>query len=44
MLQIPEEKGFIFSGSVVTCGLVLMVILMASSVILWCIGLGPQYA
>lgn len=44
MLHIPEEKGFIFSSSVVTCGLVLMVILMAGSVILWSIGLGPQYA
>ncbi len=43
MLHIPEDKGFIFSSSVVTCGLVLMVILMASSVILWSIGLGPQY-
>ncbi|MGB3726569.1 MAG: Yip1 family protein [Glaciecola sp.] len=44
MLHIPEEKGFIFSSSVVTCGLVLMVILMAGSVILWSMGLGPQYA
>jgi hypothetical protein len=43
MLHIPEEKGFIFSSSVVTCGLVLMVILMVSSVILWSYGLGPQY-
>jgi len=44
MLHIPEEKGFIFSSSVVTCGLVLMVILMAGSVILWSVGFGPQYA
>lgn len=44
MLHIPEEKGFIFSSSVVTCGLVLMVILMAGSVILWSMGFGPQYA
>lgn len=44
MLHIPEEKGFIFSSSVVTCGLVLMVILMVLSVILWSVGLGPQYA
>lgn len=43
MLHIPEGKGFIFSSSVVTCGLVLMVVLMVSSVILWSIGLGPQY-
>ena len=43
MLHIPEEKGFIYSSSVVTCGLVLLVILMASSVILWSVGVGPQY-
>jgi hypothetical protein len=43
MLHIPEEKGFIFSSSVVTCGLVLMVILMVASVILWSLGLGPQH-
>jgi hypothetical protein len=44
MLHIPEEKGFIFSSSVVTCGLILLVILMVLSVILWSVGLGPQYA
>ena len=43
MLHIPEDKGFIFSSSVVTCGLVLLVILMALSVILWSVGIGPQY-
>jgi uncharacterized membrane protein len=43
MLHIPEDKGFIYSSSVVTCGLVLLVILMASSVILWSVGIGPQY-
>jgi hypothetical protein len=43
MLHIPEDKGFIFSSSVVTCGLVLMVILMVTSVILWSYGLGPQH-
>ncbi len=43
MMHIPGEKGFIYSSSVVTCGLVLLVILMASSVILWSMGLGPIY-
>ncbi|WP_371193414.1 Yip1 family protein [Glaciecola sp. SC05] len=43
ILHIPQEKGFIFSSSVVTCGLVLMVILMTGSVILWSYGLGPQH-
>ncbi len=44
MLNIPEEKGFIYASSVVTAGLVLMSILMASSVILWSMGLGPVHA
>jgi hypothetical protein len=43
MMHIPEEKGFIYSSSVVTCGLVLLVILMATSVILWSTGMGPVY-
>ena len=43
MMHIPEEKGFIYSSSVVTCGLVLLVILMATSVILWSAGMGPVY-
>ncbi len=43
MMHIPEERGFIFASSLVTCGLVLLVALMASSVILWSLGLGPSY-
>ncbi|AWL12416.1 Inner membrane protein YohC [Saliniradius amylolyticus] len=43
LMHIPEEKGFIYSSSVVTCGLVLLVVLMAATVILWSYGLGPQY-
>ncbi|MDF2178061.1 Yip1 family protein [Aliiglaciecola sp. CAU 1673] len=43
IMNIPEEKGFIYSSSVVTCGLVLLVIIMAASVILWSMGLGPVY-
>ena len=42
IMNIPEEKGFIYASSVVTAGLVLLVALMASSVILWSIGLGPM--
>jgi len=44
LMHIPEEKGFIYASSVVTCGLVLLSILMASSVILWSMGMGPVYA
>jgi len=43
MMNIPEEKGFIYSSSVVTAGLVLLVALMAFTVILWSMGFGPEY-
>jgi len=43
IMNIPEEKGFIYASSVVTAGLVLLVALMASSVILWSFGFGPMY-
>ncbi|MCG9696217.1 Yip1 family protein [Shewanella sp. Isolate11] len=43
IMNIPEEKGFIYASSVVTAGLVLLVALMASSIILWSFGLGPMY-
>ena len=43
MMNIPEEKGFIYSSSVVTCGLVLLVAIMALSAILWTMGFGPEY-
>lgn len=43
IMHIPQEKGFIYASSVVTCGLVLLVILMASSVMLWSLGMGPTY-
>lgn len=43
IMNIPEERGFIYASSVVTCGLVLLVALMAASVILWSFGVGPEY-
>lgn len=43
MMHIPEERGFIYASSVVTCGLVLLVTIMAASAILWSMGFGPQY-
>ena len=43
MMNIPEEKGFIYSSSVVTCGLVLLVSIMAATAILWSMGFGPEY-
>ncbi len=44
LMQLPQEKGFIYSSSVVTCGLVLMVILMTGAVLLWGITTGPIFA
>ncbi|MCF1426961.1 MAG: YIP1 family protein [Shewanella sp.] len=41
LMRMPEEKGFIYASSVVTCGLVLLVALMGTSVMLWSYGLGP---
>ena len=44
VLQIEPEKGFILASGVLTVGLVTMVGLIAATVILWGLGLGPQYA
>ncbi|WP_028117508.1 Yip1 family protein [Ferrimonas senticii] len=43
IMNIHEDRGFIYASSVVTCGLVLLVAVMAASVILWGHGFGPTY-
>jgi hypothetical protein len=43
MMNIPQEKGFIYASSVVTVGLVMLVSIMAASAMLWTMGLGPEY-
>ncbi len=43
LMHIPEERGFLYSSSVVTAGLILLVILMVTSAILWTNGFAPQY-
>ncbi|MCM2679249.1 Yip1 family protein [Echinimonas agarilytica] len=43
LMHIPEERGFIYASSVVTCGLVLLVSTMVATVILWNLGLGPEF-
>ncbi|MBE1274779.1 Yip1 family protein [Enterovibrio baiacu] len=43
IMHIPEDRGFIYASSVVTCGLVLMVAILASSVIMWNVGFGPMF-
>ena len=43
MMNIPEEKGFIYSSSVVTSGLLLVVAILGASAIMWTMGFGPEY-
>ncbi|QIB64499.1 Yip1 family protein [Kineobactrum salinum] len=43
MMEIPEERGFMFSTAVIAVGLVILVSLMVSTVILWDLGIGPAY-
>jgi peptidoglycan/LPS O-acetylase OafA/YrhL len=43
MMNIEEGKGFLYSSSVVTCGLVLLVGIMAASAVFWGLGFGPEF-
>lgn len=43
MMNIPEEKGFIYASSVVTCGLVMLVAMMAVGAILMSMGFSSDY-
>ena len=43
LMHMPEDKGFIYSSSVVTCGLVLLVILMTGSILVWGLYGGPVF-
>jgi hypothetical protein len=43
LMNISKDRAFMFASSIVTVGLVMMVIVIVSSVILWNIGLGPVY-
>jgi|SRR5690554_1399692 len=43
LMHIPEERGFIYASSVVTAGLILMVVLMAGTVIAWTNGFIPTF-
>lgn len=43
LMHIPEERGFIYSSSVVTAGLIMLVVLMVTSAIIWTNGFGPEY-
>lgn len=43
MMHIPEEKGFVYSSSIVTVGLVLLVSILASTAMIWTLGFGPEF-
>jgi len=42
-MKIPEDEGFIYSSSILTIGLVMLVSLMAITVLIWSFGFGPVY-
>lgn len=43
LMKIPKERGFMFATSVVTVGLVMFVALLAATVVIWSVGIGPVY-
>ena len=43
MMGISKERGFLFSSAVLAVGLVMLVGLLAATVILWQIGIGPVF-
>ena len=42
-MNIPADEGFLFSSSVLAVGLVVLVAIMAATVIIWGLGVGPVY-
>ncbi|MEB0041280.1 MULTISPECIES: Yip1 family protein [unclassified Pseudomonas] len=42
-MNIHSDEGFMFSTSVLAVGLVVLVAIMAFTVVLWGIGVGPEY-
>ncbi len=43
LMNIPQERGFIYASSVITVGLVLAVVVMITTVIVWGSGMGPVF-
>lgn len=43
MMDISQERGFLFSSAVLAVGLIGLVAMMAITVILWDIGAGPRF-
>lgn len=44
MMEIPKERGFLFSSAVLAVGLVALVAMLAVTVLLWGLGAAPNYA
>jgi len=43
MMEIPPERGFLFASAVLAFGLVGLVGVLAATVILWSLGVGPEF-
>ena len=43
LMHIPEERGFIYASSVVTSGLILLVIILALTAMMWTSGYAPIF-
>lgn len=43
MMEIPAERGFLFASAVLAFGLVGLVGILAATVILWSLGVGPVF-
>lgn len=43
LMDIPKERAFMYATSVVTVGLVLLVVVRIGSVLVWGMGIGPVY-
>jgi hypothetical protein len=43
MMEISEERGFLFSSAVLAVGLVTLVTVLAATAILWGSGFAPQF-
>jgi len=43
VMQIPEERGFLFASAIVAVCLVQLVVIIVASVILWDMGVAPEY-
>lgn len=42
MMEVSKDRGFLFSSAVLAVGLVALVAVLAATVILWEMGIGPQ--